>query len=59
MGYSTRYTKDGDILEDIWVMFNCEERTPANYIGRSLSVSDVVGIDGWLYFCDSVGWKRI
>ena len=46
MGYSTRYTKDGDILEDIWVMFNCEERTPANYIGRSLSVSDVVGIDG-------------
>jgi hypothetical protein len=59
MGYSTRYTKDEDILEDIWVMFNREERTPANYIGRSLSVSDVVGIDGRLYFCDSVGWKRI
>ena len=46
-----------DSLEDVYYMFNMEH--PAGYRGRSLSVSDVVEIDGVFYFCDSFGWKRI
>ena len=52
---------DGDVdargLEDIFYIFNMEH--PAGYRGRSLSVSDVVEINGKHYFCDSFGWEQI
>lgn len=33
---------------------------PADFEGRSLSVSDIVETpDGALWFCDSFGWKRV
>lgn len=51
-------------LEEVYYMFNCE--MPETYIGRSLSVSDVVeviddentGLEG-CYFCDSIGFKKV
>lgn len=50
------YTDD-DALEDLFVFFN--ENKPVYFEGRSLSVSDVVSLDGRLYYCESFGWKRI
>lgn len=50
-------------LEDVFYVFNMEY--PAGYIGRSLSVSDVVEIvDGGkeepgFYFCDSFGFQKV
>lgn len=53
-------------LEDVYRMFNLEH--PADYPGRSLSVSDVVEVmdeqdqqatQPGFYFCDSVGFHRV
>jgi hypothetical protein len=51
-------------LEDIFEMFNID--TPDSYVGRSMSVSDVVEIvDGTdqvkpgFYFCDNYGFQKI
>lgn len=62
--YKTVYTgqiQDGDpneILEKLFVQFNYNH--PADYKARSLSVSDLVTLEGiGTYFCDSVGWKNI
>lgn len=48
---------DEDALEDLFVAFN--ENKYVSFKGRSLSVSDVVSLDGRLYYCESFGWKRI
>lgn len=51
-----------DDLEEIYKEFNTNP--PADFKGRSLSVSDVVevvsswSIDPGFYFCDSIGFKR-
>ena len=62
--YKTVYTGEIDgndpneILEKLYVMFNLNH--PADYRGRSLSVSDLVALeDTGTYFCDSFGWKQI
>lgn len=62
--YKTVYTGNiagtdpTEILETLYIMFNCNH--PADYRGRSLSVSDLVSLeDKGTYFCDSFGWKRI
>ena len=50
-------------LEDVYRMFNLEH--PADYTGRSLSVSDIVEIveDGEIkpgfYFCDTIGFQQV
>ena len=50
-------------LEELFVIFNVNR--PADFTGRSLSVSDVVAIkternDYWYwYYCDSFGWEEI
>ena len=49
-------------LEDVFRMFNLEK--PEGYEGRSLSVSDVVGIidengETHYHYCDSIGFKKI
>lgn len=47
-----------EILEKLYMMFNIDH--PADYTGRSLSVSDIVALeDAGTYFCDSFGWKQI
>ena len=50
-------------LEGVFTMFNCDR--PEDYAARSMSVSDVVKIEGSVnvkdgfYFCDSDGFKEV
>ena len=62
--YNEIYTcpmKDGESLEDIFTRFNVDR--PADFKGRSLSVSDVVSIrengKDTAYFVDCFGFKEI
>ena len=62
--YETVYTGEitvtdpNTILDQIYTIFNTA--IPADYRGRSLSVSDLVAIENTgTYFCDSIGWKQI
>jgi len=34
-------------------------KKPADYIGRDLSTSDVIGIGDYMYYCNSNGWVRL
>ena len=47
-----------ELLMKLWEKFNIGQR-PAGYMGHSMSVSDIVEIDGWLYYCDSYGWAGL
>lgn len=64
------YTKvfEGDVkakdLEDVYCIFNLER--PDCYVGRSLSVSDVVAVirgtdevEPGFYFCDTIGFSKV
>lgn len=63
--YDRVYEADVDCsnLEDVFRLFNLN--LPAEFTGRSLSVSDIVevvdapAIEAGFYFCDSVGFKRV
>ena len=46
-------------LERIFAEFNISRAKHPNFRGHSLSVSDIVELDGVRWFCDSFGWKRI
>ena len=46
-----------DALNKLWKIFNINH--PADYKGRSLSMSDVVMIDGVPYYCDNFGWSEV
>lgn len=46
-----------DALEELFEIFNV--RRPEDFEGRSLSVSDIVEVDGENYYCDAVGWKKL
>ena len=48
----------GDALEHIWRLHNADDR-PSGRCFRSLSMSDVVTIDGIPYYCDRFGWSEI
>ena len=45
------------ITEQLYIMFNLSH--PKDFYGHSLSVSDIIVIDGQRYFCDSIGFKPI
>lgn len=45
------------VLEDLFELFNI--RRPEDFKGHSLSTSDVVVLNGTMYYCDSLGWKKI
>lgn len=45
------------VLEDLFVMFNTT-RTEG-YEGRSLSVSDIVEMNGIKYYCNPFGWEKV
>ncbi len=45
------------VLDKLFEQFNVAH--PKNYHGRSMSVSDVVVLNGTMYYCDSFGWKKI
>ena len=45
------------VLEQLFDKFN--RNHPEDFTGHSLSVSDVVILDNEIYFCDSIGWKKV
>jgi len=46
------------ILEGIFYEFN--QNRPEDFEGHhSLSTSDIVSLDGTLYYCDDFGWREI
>ena len=44
-------------LEYLYMKFQGEK--PEGYTGHSLSMSDVIVLDGKAYYCDSCGWEEI
>ena len=53
----TKNTDIYKILDDIFRELNINH--PSDYKGHSLSVSDIVEINGKYYFCDDLGWKEL
>ena len=51
------FLPEGFTPDDVFEMCNC--RHPKGYAGHSMSVSDVVIMDGKHYFCDWIGWKEM
>lgn len=45
------------ILELTYREFNVNK--PSNFVGHSLSVSDLIEIDGKIYYCDDADWKLV
>ena len=50
--------EQGATLDDLYRKFNIGKR-PDDYKGRSLSVSDVVLMDGQFNYCDDYGWQQV
>lgn len=52
---------DHKVLESLYVQFNANH--PEDFIGRSLSVSDIVAVirkgGTKYYYCDSLGWEDV
>ena len=46
-----------EVLEDLFRIFNVHR--PADFKGHSLSVSDVVVVNGRAFYCDKVGWVEV
>lgn len=45
-------------LEKIYMLFNVSQM-PQDYRGHSLSVSDIVELEGKTYFCDTFGFVEV
>lgn len=47
--------------DQLFLDFNLQDRRPRDYAGRSMSVSDLLEFPdlGELWYCDSLGWKRV
>ena len=56
--YSSIFSKNIDILEEIYQKFNMGQK-PESYKGHSLSVSDIVVLDGVNYYIDSFGFIKL
>ena len=50
----TDKTDEYEILAEIFTLLNVNH--PEDYKGHSLSVSDIVMLNGKKYYCDSYGW---
>lgn len=50
--------EQGATLDDIFMSFNAG-KYPDSYVGRSMSVSDVILMDGVYNYCDSFGWEQV
>lgn len=48
-----------DILETLFSIFNRYDTRPDDFTGHSLSVSDIVSIDGKGYYCDAFAWSNM
>jgi hypothetical protein len=56
--HSGKENDDTRILEDMFFRFNCGNRPDAK-IRPSMSVGDIVSIDGRAYACVTEGWLRL
>ena len=56
-GEKDDYYGHEDTLESLFFIFNCKQ--PKDFKGHSLSVSDIVELDGSYYYCDFAGWKHL
>ena len=45
------------ILDKLYMRFNINH--PVDFRGHSLSVSDIVILDGVKYYCNPLGWKEL
>lgn len=55
--HATMETSTTAVLDEIYARFNGEH--PKNYKGRSLSVSDIIVLDGNMYYVDKFGFKKV
>lgn len=58
--YAAESYSGGDtplILDNLFMIFNTDP--PEDFQGHSMSVSDVVVLDGKAYYCDSIGWRQL
>ena len=58
--YTGEIESSGDIMKDLerlYTKFNIDH--PAGFKGHSLSVSDLVELDGKCYYCDSIGFVEL
>ena len=51
------YLEMPDALEELFKIFNIKR--PKDFEGRSMSISDIVEVDGKNYYCDGVGWVEL
>jgi hypothetical protein len=51
------YVTTPQFLEDLYTEFNMNHTK--DFTGRSMSVSDLVSVNGNYFFCDSYGWKEV
>ena len=51
------YPEMPNALEELFEIFN--DRRPKDFERRSMSISDIVEIDGKNYYCDFVGWEEL
>ena len=56
-GKAGDYESDIDCLNDLYSEF--QGKKPEGYTGHSLSVSDVIVLDGKAYYVDSYGFEEI
>ena len=45
------------VLEDFFTLFNVYH--PQDFTGRSMSISDIIELDGEYYYTESFGFKKI
>ena len=46
------------LLDHIFTIFNVGKK-PEDYKGHSLSVSDIIELDGVMYYVDGIGFKKL
>ena len=51
------YLEMPDALEERFKIFNIKR--PKDFEGRSMSISDIVEVDGKNYYCDDIGWVEL
>lgn len=54
---TTEFYNFFEILNGLFCVFN--RHHPEDYKGHSLSMSDVVILDGITWYCDTFGWKEV
>lgn len=57
--YEGEFEPQGEYSEPDQLYMKFQGEKPEGYTGHSISMSDVVEIDGKYYYCDSYGWEEV